>query len=104
MFTLAIANGGDVDLSSVILTDSLCDGLLTGPFGGQGADEILIPGEVWLYICALPNVQTDVTNVAKVTAIYAGDLPIQANDEASVLVNEIIMPKTEIVYLPIVEK
>jgi len=86
MFTLIVANNGNVDVINVTLTDALCTPQRIQ--NGNG-DEILSPTEYWVYACGVVNVLADFTNTASVAATNAVDGVTQANasDDASVTVD-----------------
>lgn len=87
-FALSVRNTGQADLTNVVVTDALCDigpdyVTFTGP-GNGNVDNILQPGEVWLYNCMVLNVQEDLLNEATVTAKDGLGNPVSDQDQASV--------------------
>ncbi|MGD8457220.1 MAG: sortase [Anaerolineales bacterium] len=77
-FTITVENDGDVDLTSVVLTDTDCDGGAATPVdvapadglndGDADLDNELDIGETWSYTCAMSGLIVDDTNTASVTA------------------------------------
>ncbi len=66
-FTLAVTNPGDVDLTSVVVTDALCTVGPTFVSGDVNTNNVLETTETWIYSCAVNNVAIDFTNTANVS-------------------------------------
>ncbi len=76
-FTISVTNTGDVDLTSVIVTDALasdCDNSFA----------LLSPGFSRVYNCTMPAVTADFTNTASVAAVDPLGDPITDSDTADV--------------------
>lgn len=84
-FTITVTNTGEVDLTTVNVTDNTCDAapVLTG--GDTDTDNELDVAETWTYTCSFANVNADFTNTATATA-NAGTLAVNAVDTANVTV------------------
>jgi uncharacterized repeat protein (TIGR01451 family) len=97
-FTLTVTNPGDVDLTSVSVTDPLCDANPVLQSGDIGVDGVLTTTETWTYTCSTANVQADFTNTANVTAtpVGGGD-SVNDSDTANVF---IVAPPAEDVPIP----
>lgn len=89
-FTITVSNSGEVDLTSVQVTDALapvCDSLI-------GA---LVIGEAVSYDCTMTDVTTGFTNVANVTAMTAES--VEVTDSDSAIVNLTVATAPTISYL-----
>ncbi|MDA3935337.1 MAG: ice-binding family protein [Actinomycetota bacterium] len=80
-YTYQVTNPGTVELSDVTVTDDKVDSV-TYVSGDTSGDEILQPGETWIYT-ATTNLTETTTNVGTVTGIGAG---IPTSDTATVTV------------------
>lgn len=84
-FTVIVGNAGTTNLTGVVPNDAFCP--LIPIILGNG-DAILNVGEIWIYSCAVPNVQGTngvFVNTATVSA-SAGSIPVSAQGQASVSV------------------
>lgn len=61
-YTYVVENTGEVTLSSVNVSDDLCQNV-TAPTGDDGNDDLLSPDESWTYQCSM-GVSEEITNTA----------------------------------------
>jgi len=89
-YVFKVENTGDVDLTDIILSDitAICDGaLIRGPDEFGDNDDILEPGEIWIYTCTHVVTLTDpdpLPNVASVEGTYAPGKTVDDTDDATV--------------------
>ncbi|MFX1578425.1 MAG: hypothetical protein ACFFBJ_02175, partial [Promethearchaeota archaeon] len=89
-YVFKIENTGDADLTNIILTDitGICDGVLTrGPDEVGDNDDVLEPGEIWIYTCTHLVTLDDLdplTNIASVEGTYAPGETVDDTDDATV--------------------
>ena len=89
-FNITVTNNGDVDLTSVVVSDPLaplCDNTIGN----------LAIGASQSYSCALAGVGADFTNTATVTGLDPASNPVTASDTAAV---DVISPSIQIVKDP----
>lgn len=100
-FTLTVTNEGDVNLTSVSVTDPLCDANPVLQSGDVGVDGVLTTTETWTYTCSTANVQADFTNTANVTATpEGGGDSVNDSDTADVTVSTAPPPEEPDVPIP----
>ena len=82
VYTLTVTNPGQTDLSSVVVTDSKCDG---PPLRSTvDLDGVLSPGETWVYNCTHVATVADGQSILNtVTATGTGPLGDNVSDTAS---------------------
>jgi uncharacterized repeat protein (TIGR01451 family) len=85
-FTITAYNTGNVDLSSVTLSDVPACDTLTGPTGDTDGDTELDTTETWSWTCTVDNVTADFTNTATVTGTPPTGPPVSDSDTADVTV------------------
>ena len=86
VFTLTVDNSGDVDLTSVVVSDPQCT-TLTGPTGDTNTNNVLETTETWSYTCTVTNVTSGFTNTATVTATPPTGPNVSDSDTADVTVD-----------------
>ena len=84
-FVLTVTNTGEVDLTTIVVTDDTCDAAPVFVSGDTDTDNELDLGEVWVYTCSVTNVLADFTNTATAEGI-ADTLTVNATDSANVVV------------------
>lgn len=85
-FTINVSNPGTAPLSSVVVNDPLCSASpLVRTGGDTDNDNILDPGEIWIYSCSVAGATQDFVNTASVTA-STGAGTVSASDTANVTV------------------
>ena len=97
-FTLTVTNEGDVDLDTVVVTDSDCDAAPTLDSGDDGSDGILGLTETWVYTCSKTNVQAGFTNTASVSAEEVGTDIVVTDDDTAVV--NLTAPSIQVVKSP----
>ncbi len=96
-FTLTVTNPGDVELTSVVVTDAMCT---VGPAfvgGDTNTNNTLETTETWIYSCTVNNVIADFTNTASVSGMPPVGPAVTDNDSAAV---NVIAPAIQIVKSP----
>lgn len=76
-YVLTVRNVGNIPLDQVVVDDPQLSNLLVGPQNDAGNDEVLSPGEEWIYEAPYPITSQDInagsiTNNASVTAFEEG--------------------------------
>ncbi|MCK5376555.1 MAG: DUF11 domain-containing protein, partial [Acidobacteria bacterium] len=92
-FTIALRNGGSVDLTNISISDPLtpdCDRV-------AGVLPTLVPGSSTSYTCDTVPLFADLTNVATVTADIPAGPPVSASDTGAV---EVLDPAVTITKTP----
>jgi uncharacterized repeat protein (TIGR01451 family) len=102
-FTIVVTNTGALDLTGVGIVDNVqaeigdtgvyepagaCD-FLTGP-DKPDPDDVLAPGEAWVYGCVVEGVTRDLLNTATASGVATVDnteIPVEDEDDATVMVN-----------------
>lgn len=88
-YTFVVSNQGNVPLTNVQLTDSLCTAGLTGPTESGTINSVLDVGEHWTYTCdhtvtAAEFSGSTLVNNASVTAKYQGQTVGPATDSVTI--------------------
>lgn len=96
-FTINVSNPGTAPLSSVVVTDPLCSAApLVRTSGDTDNDNVLDPGETWVYTCSIANVTQNLVNTASVNA-STGAGTVNASDTANVTVQTTPPPSGSLV-------
>ncbi|MFN2200852.1 MAG: hypothetical protein ACK2UO_06575 [Caldilineaceae bacterium] len=81
-YTYAVSNTGTMTLTAVVLTDDVCSGItFTG--GDTSGDDVLDPGELWIYTCAMT---LDLSTYNSATVSAEDPLGFTVTDTASAFV------------------
>lgn len=97
-FTLTVTNEGDVELDTVVVTDSDCDAAPTLDSGDDSSDGILGLTETWIYSCSKANVIAGFTNTADVTAEEVGS-EVEVSDDDTAMVS-LLAPSIQVIKSP----
>lgn len=96
-FTINVSNPGTAPLSNVVVTDPLCSAApLVRTSGDIDNDNVLDPGETWVYTCSIANVTQNLVNTASVSA-STGAGTVNASDTANVTVQTTPPPSGSLV-------
>jgi len=96
-FTINVSNPGTAPLSSVAVNDPLCSAApLARTSGDTDNDNVLDPGEIWVYTCSIANVTQSFDNTASVSA-STGAGTVNASDIAKVTVQTTPPPSGSLV-------
>ena len=85
-FTLTVTNAGNVSLSSVVVTDPLCNTAVSYQSGDSNTNNVLETTETWVYTCTTTNVTADFTNTVMVTGTPPTGSDVTDDDTATVTV------------------
>ncbi len=96
-YTITVTNTGNVSLSEVVVTDEGADDVPTYVSGDTDSDEVMSPGEEWVYSASYTITPEDILagnydNTASVSATTPADDVISDDDTATVVtdINSII--------------
>jgi uncharacterized repeat protein (TIGR01451 family) len=95
-YTIIVDNGGDVDLTDVVVDDNLAGCTLSGPAGDDG-NLILEWDETWTYSCSVTAGTEDIVNTATVTATEETGGSVTGSAQVTV---DVVHPGVEIAKTP----